>query len=269
MSAIAHLPMYDIAEVRPAVADLWKAIAGKLRVSGLADVPVGLAHHLSHHESWCSPELLLGQSCGYPALHEFRGLLRIFATPVYNAPGCEGTTHRSFVVVPANAPFKEIAELRGSRFALNSWDSNTGMNLPRLAFAPFAQNGRFLGEIVETGSHAGSLGCVAEGRADAAAIDCVTHALLERHRPEVVAKTRILAVTAPSPALPFVTTRNASESTVKVLRQALTEALTDPASEPARTALFLKGAVAAEEGSYRVLLDYEEKARQFGYARLA
>lgn len=269
MSAIAHLAMYDLPEIRPAVEDLWKGVARRLRDAGLPDAPLALSRHVTHHESWRHPELLLGQSCGYPALHEFRGLIRIVATPLYDAPGCEGTKHCSFIIVPADSISKQIADLRGARFALNSWDSNTGMNLPRLAFAPFAKHGRFIGEIVETGSHAESLACVADRRADAAAIDCVTHALLARHRAAVVAKTRVLAASAPSPSLPFVTTRKASEVTIGALRQALAEALSDPALETARKALFLKGLVPAEEANYRVLLDYKNKARELGYARLA
>jgi ABC-type phosphate/phosphonate transport system substrate-binding protein len=269
MSALAHLAMYDLPEVRPAVENFWKGVARRLRDAGLPDVPLARSRHLTPHESWRHPELLLSQSCGYPALHEFRGHIRIVATPLYDAPGCEGTQHRSFIIVSADSMLKEIAELRGARFALNSWDSNTGMNLPRLSFAAFATHGRFLGEIVETGSHAESLARVAGKRADAAAIDCVTHALLARHRPAVVAKTRVLAASAPSPSLPFVTTRKASEATVSALRQALSEASRDPALEPARAALFLKGVVPSEEESYRVLLDYEGRARGLGYARLA
>jgi ABC-type phosphate/phosphonate transport system substrate-binding protein len=79
----------------------------------------------------------------------------------------------------------------------------------------------------------------------------------------------VLAASALSPSLPFVTTREASDTTVGALRQALAEALSDPALEAARKALFLKGVVPAVEESYGVLLDYEEKARGLGYARLA
>jgi ABC-type phosphate/phosphonate transport system substrate-binding protein len=274
MTAIAQLPMYDFPEVRTATDDVWKAVALRLRDAGLRDsgfgeVPLALSRGLSHHESWRHPRLLLGQSCGYPALHEFQGLLRIIATPIHDAPGCEGKLHCSFILVPADSPAREIADLEGARFALNSPDSNTGMNLPRLAFAPFASRGRFLGEIIETGSHAASLACVAERRADATAIDCVTHALLARERPSIVAKTRILAASAPSPALPYVTTRSASEATVQALREALASALADPALAASRKALFLVGATPADEKDYRILRDYEARARELGYARLA
>jgi ABC-type phosphate/phosphonate transport system substrate-binding protein len=164
---------------------------------------------------------LLGQSCGYPAMTRFKDTLRIIATPLYSAPGCEGTTHRSFVIVPASSGAESLSDLRGKRFALNSWDSNSGMNLPRLAFAPLASQGRFFGEIIETGSHAGSLAVVAGVGADAAAIDCVTHALLARHRPSLVARTRVLAATAPGPSLPFVTSHHVDETVVAALREAL------------------------------------------------
>jgi ABC-type phosphate/phosphonate transport system substrate-binding protein len=269
MSMIAHLSMYDFPEIRPAAEDLWNSVGRRLREAGVPHVPLSLARHLTHHESWRHPNLLFGQSCGYPALHEFRGLVRIFATPVYDAPGCEGTQHCSFILVSADSDVKEIAELRGRRFALNSWDSNTGMNLPRTAFAPFAERGRFLGEIIETGSHVESLAHVADKRVDAAAVDCVTYALLARHRPKTVAKTRILAQSAPSPALPFVTAGSASEATVSALRHALAETLADPALEASCKALFLRSVVPSEEEDYRILLDYEEKARELGFAHLA
>ena len=205
MAAVALLPMYDLPEVRAANDTLWAAVASRLRKAGLRDVPDALSRQLGHHEGWRHPGLLFAQSCGYPAVHDFRAVLRIVAAPIHDAPGCSGATHCSFLLVAADSPAQGIADLRGLRFALNSWDSNTGMNLARLAFAPFARDGRFLGGIVETGGHAASLASLARGDSDAAAIDCVSYALLARHRPALADATRILARTAQSPTLPFVT----------------------------------------------------------------
>jgi ABC-type phosphate/phosphonate transport system substrate-binding protein len=269
MAPIAQLPMYDPPEVRVANDALWRAIAARLRRMGYADVPIGLARHFDRHEAWRHPGLLLGQCCGYPAITGFRDAVRIIATPLYSAPGCEGTTHRSFIIVPASSRAKCLADLRDKRFALNARDSNSGMNLPRLAFAPLASHGRFFGDIIETGSHAGSLTVVAGDGADGAAIDCVTYALLARHRPSLVARTRVLASTEPGPSLPFVTSRHVGETVVAALRETLSSALADPALVEIRRALFLEGAVAADEADYAILLDYEEKARRMGYGRLA
>jgi ABC-type phosphate/phosphonate transport system substrate-binding protein len=212
---------------------------------------------------------LLGQSCGYPAMTAFREKLRIIATPLYDAPGCKGTTHRSFIIVPASSSDTRLEDLRGKRFALNSRDSNSGMNLPRLLFAPLASQGRFFGEIIETGSHAGSVAVVAGDGADAASIDCITYTLLAHHRPSLVARTRMMWITAQSPSLPFVTSRRTDQATITMLRKALADALADPAVAEARGAVFLEGIVAADEGDYGIILGYENQARQMGYELLA
>jgi ABC-type phosphate/phosphonate transport system substrate-binding protein len=269
MPAIALLPMYDLPEVRAASDALWAAIASRLRAAGLPDVPDALSRQLGHHEGWGHPNLLFAQGCGYPALHDYRALLRIIAAPIHDAPGCSGATHCSFLLVAADSPARGIADLRGARFALNSWESNTGMNLARLAFAPFAIDGRFLGEIVETGGHAASLASLARGETDVAAIDCVSHALLARHRPALAGATRILARTARSPTLPFVTASAQPTATTQALRGALAAALADPALAASREALLLTGMAPADAADYGILLDYRDKAANLGYPLLA
>lgn len=269
MTSVAQLPMYDLPEVRAANDALWRGIAARLTAAGVAKVPVALARHLTHQEAWRHRDLLFGQSCGYPAVYAYRDVLRIVAAPIYNAPGCSGTMHRSFLIVPADSPARKIADLRGARFALSAWDSNTGMNLARLALAPLAVGGRFLGEIVETGSHAASLALVAKRGADLTAIDCVSYALFARHWPALTAATRILAPTAPSPTLPLVTTRATSDATIRALRDALAGTFADPTLAESRAALLLTGIMPADEADYGILRDYEDTAGHLGYARLA
>jgi ABC-type phosphate/phosphonate transport system substrate-binding protein len=200
---------------------------------------------------------------------EFRDCLRAVAAPLYSAPGCRGATHCSFFVVPRNSAARRLADLRGGRFAFNSRDSNSGYNLARLAFAPLATEGRFFGEAVETGGHAASLALIADGKADCAAIDCVTHALLARHRPALAAATRILDRSAASPTLPFVTAASADDDTVAALRDALAAVMADPALAATREALLLLGVLPAENSDYGVVLDHEAAAHRRGYDRLA
>jgi ABC-type phosphate/phosphonate transport system substrate-binding protein len=269
VSGIAQLPMYDFPEVRDATDALWRAIAERLRDSGLRGVPDGLEREVTREEAWRNPGLLLGQSCGYPAMSAFSRHLRIVATPIYVTPGCRGASHCSFILVTRNAPARRLADLRGARFALNSRDSNSGMNLPRLAIALIAGGGGFFSEVIETGSHAASVAALAAGDADTAAIDCVSYALLLRHRSEIVAQTQILARTASSPALPFVTARSNDETTVVRLRDAVAGALSDPSLAAIRKALFLGGMVPADAADYSIVLDYEARARQLGYPELA
>jgi ABC-type phosphate/phosphonate transport system substrate-binding protein len=268
MTWIAQLPMYDLPEIRWASDALWRGVAARLERAGLTGLPERLARELSPAEAWRHPGLLLGQSCGYPAMTAFRDELRILATPLYAAPGCEGPLHCSFIVVAVESDAAQLRDLRGTRFALNGRESNTGMNLPRRAIAPLAERGRFFAAVIETGSHAESLARVAAGTADCAAIDCVTHALLVRHRPATVARTRILEHTGMTPSLPFVTARGTDQATAALMRAAIIEAAADPALAESREALFLAGAIAAEPDDYAVVIDNERRARELGYGEL-
>jgi ABC-type phosphate/phosphonate transport system substrate-binding protein len=143
------------------------------------------------------------------------------------------------------------------------------MNLARLAFAPFATDGRFLGEIVETGGHAASLASLVGGETDVAALDCVSYALLARHRPALARGTRILARTAQSPTLPFVTAASQPAATIQALRGALAAALADPALATSREALLLTGMAPADTADYGILLVYRDRAAKLGYPLLA
>ncbi|MBV9522322.1 MAG: PhnD/SsuA/transferrin family substrate-binding protein [Alphaproteobacteria bacterium] len=266
---IAQLPMYDFPPLHAATDALWQAVAARLREAGLKEVPDTLERRMAHEDAWRDPHLLLGQSCGYPALTGLKGHLRIIAKPIYAAPGCVGTTHCSFILVRATAQAATIADLRGSRFALNAWNSNTGMNLPRYAVAPLAREGRFFAAIIETGSHAASFAAVAEGRADTAAIDCVSHALLSHLHPDLAAATRIIARTSSSPSLPFVTGHANGRELDQLLRDALAAAIADPALAPVREALLIDGIEEATAAEYDVVLQYETAAQRLGYPILA
>ena len=76
------------------------------------------------------------------------------------------------------------------------------MNLFRATIAPVAGGGAFFRAIMVTGSHEASVAAVAEGLADLAAIDCVSFALLERGRPELIERVAVVAESPRSPSLP-------------------------------------------------------------------
>ena len=121
-----------------------------------------------------------------------------------------------------------LADLRGKVAAINQPDSHSGSNALRALIAPLGRDGRFFGRVEVGGSHAASLAMVAAGAADVAAIDCVSHALLARHRPAALAGTGVLCRTAAAPALPFVTRADAGADLIERLRAAL------PAPAPSR-----------------------------------
>src|SRR6266404_4455866 len=93
------------------------------------------------------------------------GGLQLVATPCYDAPGCDGPSYCSILVVAAGSQATSPADLQGKRAAFNTPDSQSGMNALRAVIAPLAEGGRFFAEIIETGGHAASLDLVAAGGA--------------------------------------------------------------------------------------------------------
>jgi ABC-type phosphate/phosphonate transport system substrate-binding protein len=198
------------------------------------------------HQLWTDPALLLSQTCGNPYVRTYRDRLRLVATLRYAAPGCDGPRYRSVLVVRADAPGDGLADFRGAVCAVNSWDSLSGW----VALAAALPEPRFFRAALVTGAHADSVAAVAAGEADIAAIDCVTYALLQRHRPAATAGLRVIGRTALAPSLPLVTRRAVDDGTVEALRSALRDALADPALAEARAALLIEGIEILGETDY-------------------
>jgi ABC-type phosphate/phosphonate transport system substrate-binding protein len=265
---IAALPMYDGPGTAPANDAIWAAIAVGLCDRGVA-APERLTRGGDPASLWRSPGLVFGQTCGYPYIKELRDSVVLIATPEYDFPGCEGVAHRSFLVRRAGDPRRSLAAFRGGVAAVNAWDSNSGMNLFRAAIAPLARRRTFFGAVVAMGSHQRSVEAVAEGRADLAAIDCVSFGLMKRLRPNLGARVTVVAQSPLSPGLPFIMSGTLPEATLASVREALFEVLADPDLAEARSSLGLKAARVTTQADYERVLDIERAAEAAGYPRLA
>jgi ABC-type phosphate/phosphonate transport system substrate-binding protein len=214
-------------------------------------------------------DTLFTQVCGYPLQTIYRGQAVLLAAPVYADEYCAGPTHCGIFIVAKDSPFARIEDLRGRRFAYNSRHSNSGMNLPRRALADIAGAKPFFGSIQETHSHPGNIERVARGEIDATCVDCVTYAFVARHRRPLAEATRVLAVTPPSPSIPFVTSVHAPPALQEALRAALFRVARADEWSDVRAGLMLKDiAPIADPSVYEDLLRYENEARALGYPDL-
>lgn len=265
---IAGLPMYDLELLRAATDAWWSGLGRAFRQEGLGDVPERLTRDMPEYQLWARPDLIFAQTCGYPLMRSFRERLTVVATPVYDAPGCEGAHYRSWILVREASAITQLAELRGTRAAYNATDSQSGYNALRWMLAPLAKTGHFVVEAVETGGHRRSIAAVREDRADFAAIDCVTYALLMRHQPELLYGTRVIAAGPPAPALPYVTSRDTAAEDLARLRNGLKAALIEPDLAWARAALLIAGAEILADDAYETILTQEREAQAQGYGSL-
>ena len=236
----ASLGMYDFGAIAAANDALWRAMAGQLRVRGFAEVPDALDRRRPLPALWRDPALLVGQTCGFPLVHDLANHVVPVGTPVYAVPGCSGPSYRSALIARVDDSRRSVSAFSGAPVAVNSFDSQSGWNA--LAHAVGGQAGAtVLGPVILTGGHAGSIHAVANGRADWAAIDAVTWHLIARHTPEAVAGVVRFGWTAAVPGLPLVTAGGRSTAEVGAIADAIAAALASPDTAPARAALGIAG----------------------------
>ena len=261
----ASLPMYNLPEMRGANASFWQALRVEAERLGVADLPLELDFDRKPVPSQIEPDTLFTQVCGWPLQTIYAGQAAILSVPVYAVAGCDGPTHAGVFVVRRGARYRSVADLRGCGFLFNSVHSNSGMNLPRRLIAELAHGRPFFGSVEETHSQPGNLERVACGDADATCVDCVTYAFFTRHRPSLAQQLRVLARTASSPAIPFVT----AAATEPRIKTALAEALARVAQAPewanVREGLLLSDVAPAAQADYRVPCVYAAEAAHLGY----
>ncbi|WP_200964619.1 phosphate/phosphite/phosphonate ABC transporter substrate-binding protein [Bosea sp. Root483D1] len=263
----ATSPMYNLPEMRALYLAFWNALVTELGPEA-GELPEAFSFDRPAVPAAIGPEIFFSQTCGYPLQTIYRGQYQLLGVPSYDAPGCSEASHCAFILVGDDSPFETVEDLRGTRFACNSRQSNSGMNLPRRLIAPLAGGKPFFSEIVETGTHPFSMARVAAGELDAASIDCMTYAYFSEHRPQAVAGLRVIAETPPSPAIPFVTSIATAPAQVEALRAALLALSAKPEHRMVLAALRIASIGPASHAPYERILDYEREAAELGYPEL-
>jgi len=264
----ASLPMYNLPEMRSANDAFWAALRDEAERLGLNGLPMHLEHHRPAVPSALEVDLIFSQVCGYPLQTIFRGQATLLGVPCYAVAGCEGATHAGVFIIHRDARFQSLKDLAGCRFAFNSIHSNSGMNLPRRAVAEIAGGRHFFGMVIETGGHPASLDRVVAGEADATCVDCVTYAFCCDYRNAIRERTRVIAMTQPSPAIPYVTSAITPPDAVEALRAALLHLGTAPEYDAVRAPLKLRAIMPADEAAYARLMEVEREAAALGYPTL-
>lgn len=232
---IATLPMYDWAEVRGPTDRLWALMRAALAARGIA-APDELTRGGDMWADWQSPDLVLGQTCGFPFRTRLHGGVALVGTPDYGLPGAAPGHYYSQLVVRLDER-RDLAACLAGTLAINGTDSQSGFAAPLNHAAAL---GLAVGRLLVSGAHVESARAVAEGRADIAAIDAVTWRLVLAHRPAIARALRVIDRTRPqTPGLPFITARGRDSAAIAA---AIAEAIAAQTPDD-RAALGLAGFV--------------------------
>lgn len=244
--------MYDFPEIRRDHDRLWQAVSTRLAAAGCARLPEFLEHEPKLPQAWLDPGLLLSQTCGYPLVTALAGRVRLLATPCYAAGGCDGPRYRSWLVARHSDGAAGLADFHGRTVVINSTDSLSGCKVLEMLVG--GELDAYFGAVRTSGGHANSLVMVRAGTADLAAIDCVTWALLERHRPLALEGLAIVGEGPSLPALPYITSLATTDEELDALRGALQAAAGENPHGAARRLLIENFAVASL-AKYQAILE--------------
>lgn len=215
-----------------------------------------------------NPELFIGHTCGYPLMNHLQDVVTPFGVPIFNVPGVAGNLYSSRIVVAVDADINSLADCRNRIVAINASHSNSGMNVLRHAIAGLNPATPFFASVINSGAHLNSLTAVAEGRADVAAIDCVSFQLIEDRWPELTARVRSIGDSVKTCGLPLVLPNaNLAATDTREILMTLNKAL-DQADPWIRQRLHLSHFESVDFDDYQGILEVEAFAMNAGYPEL-
>ena len=123
-------------------------------------------------------------------------------------------------------------------------------------------------DVKISGSHIASLDMVRHNKADIAAIDSVTLALLSKHQNHTMDGLKILGATYTAPAPPYVVRANLPAEEVTKITDALVETFEEPTIASHRAQLLLTGLTRARQEDYWIVEAYKDHAIKHGFPSL-
>jgi ABC-type phosphate/phosphonate transport system substrate-binding protein len=256
---IANARMYAVA---PLAAVLWRHLLGTIgERSGLRITVIDHAPPAPIHDLWERPDMAAVFMCGLPySLSDPRPAL--VAAPVLALPeGGQQPHYWSEVVVRANSEFLSLEDTFCHRLALTTRESQSGCFALLHELRSFGGQRPLFQEVIAPQiTPRGALTAVLEGRADVAPIDSYAYRLLEKFEPDLVAQTRVVARTSPTPVPPLV---SSCHTGLEPLQEAFLDSEKNADTAATMRALLLERFVRPDPAAYDLLRSRHQEALTF------
>ena len=235
--SVASMAMYSFGATRPAYERLWDGVRARLSF----DAPT-LEWDAAPDEVCRRPDLLIGQTCGWPLITEMANEVRVVGTFDCEVDGASDGTYCSVLVTTLDGSLDEILRDPALAVAASTPASLSGwVSLRAIA----AASGVVLDRVEWTGSHMASVDALITGRADLASIDAVSWAHLD------TTTLRVVGHGPRVPCLPLVTAQSSSDSLIAELRHALRDTVSDAAMAATCRRLRIRGFLDRDLSDYQ------------------
>lgn len=243
--------MYDWPETSHPLDVLWSHIQNHLAQREI-DAPVKLDRDIRPEALWSRPELIVGQTCGWPYTNYLKEQVVPFARFHYDLPDCPPGDYNSVYIGHDDDDYDHLTSPQAFEFvekiAMNSDDSQSGFHVFSEITGKPAEQCIAKEKRVVTGAHRNSISAVANGDANIAAIDAIAFELAKYYEPESVSKIVVLGNSKPLAGLPLITSKDNAHLT-PLLYEAIEQAL-EETPEDILQRLLIKGLVKAKPSDY-------------------
>lgn len=191
---------------------------------------------------------------------EREGAMELVAAPVVG--GEQG--YDALVIVPADSPARTLDDLRGQVFAFTDPLSNTGYLAVRWALHERgATPETFFRSSFFTSSHDRSIKAVADGLADAAAVDSLVYMWATQREPAYASRTRVVARLGPYGMPPLVVRPDLPSELKHRLKRVVLGMAEDAAARPVLARLGIDRFVEPDPQSYASVRAMAEVLRRW------
>jgi phosphate/phosphite/phosphonate ABC transporter binding protein len=162
-----------------------------------------------------------------------------------------GTVYYSYIIVPRDSSARGLDDLKGKVFAFSDPLSNSGKLVPEYLLARKGESSKtFFSKTVYSGTHDKSVRAVADGLVDGAAVDSLIWEYLNKIKPELTGKTRIVLKSDPYPIPPFVVRPSLAPALKEKLRTILLTVHTKPRGKDLLDKMMMEQFVPVEDKTF-------------------
>ncbi len=158
----------------------------------------------------------------------------------------------AYIIVPKDSPAKDIADLKGKKFAFTDPKSNTGRIVPTYMIAKEFNTTpeKFFGRTIFTRSHDKSIEATAKKIVDGASIDSLIYDYLAKKNPDFTAQTKIIRKSQPYGIPPVIVRKDLDPAIKDKIKQIFLTMHKDPAGKAILDGLMVDKFIIPKDADY-------------------